>query len=148
MIRMSLSKPKNGNGSPATSSPAPKHFHIMNHVKYEHMVAGVSGGVASTLVLHPLDLLKVRFAVNDGSVTARPQYQGLKNAVAMIVKEEGYRGLYRGVTPNCWGAGAAWGFYFLLSVSVCDAILVVFFMFTKQSYPLVSFTVTTPSKHT
>ena len=31
-------------------------------VKYEHLVAGVSGGVASTLILHPLDLLKIRFA--------------------------------------------------------------------------------------
>ncbi len=25
-----------------------------------HLVAGVSGGVASTLVLHPLDLVKIR----------------------------------------------------------------------------------------
>lgn len=117
---MSLSKPKNGNGSSSSGagsstpgSPS-KHFHLMNHIKYEHMVAGVSGGVASTLVLHPLDLLKVRFAVNDGSVAARPQYHGLTSAVSMILKEEGYKGLYRGVTPNCWGAGAAWGFYFLL----------------------------------
>ena len=30
--------------------------------KYEHLLAGVSGGVVSTVVLHPLDLLKVRFA--------------------------------------------------------------------------------------
>lgn len=26
-----------------------------------HMVAGVSGGVVATLVLHPLDLVKIRF---------------------------------------------------------------------------------------
>jgi hypothetical protein len=25
-----------------------------------HMVAGVSGGVASTIALHPLDLIKIR----------------------------------------------------------------------------------------
>ncbi len=31
-------------------------------IRYEHLVAGMSGGVVSTLVLHPLDLLKVRFA--------------------------------------------------------------------------------------
>ena len=116
MNRMSLSKPKNGNGSgtPSPGGSVVKQFQFLNHVKYEHLVAGVSGGVASTLVLHPLDLLKVRFAVNDGTVTDRPQYSGLRNAVTMIVKEEGYKGLYRGVTPNCWGAGAAWGFYFLL----------------------------------
>lgn len=34
----------------------------LSQLKFEHMIAGVSGGVASTLVLHPLDLLKVRLA--------------------------------------------------------------------------------------
>jgi len=33
--------------------------------------------------------------------------------VSTILREEGIRGLYRGVTPNCVGAGASWGFYFL-----------------------------------
>jgi len=31
-------------------------------MRYEHFVAGISGGVVSTLLLHPLDLLKIRFA--------------------------------------------------------------------------------------
>ena len=30
-----------------------------------------------------------------------------------IVKSEGYRGLYRGVTPNVLTAGSSWGSYFL-----------------------------------
>ena len=30
-------------------------------LKWEHLAAGVSGGVTSTLVLHPLDLVKIRF---------------------------------------------------------------------------------------
>ena len=29
--------------------------------RYEHLAAGMSGGVISTLVLHPLDLLKIRY---------------------------------------------------------------------------------------
>ncbi|KAI2797831.1 hypothetical protein BLOT_015251 [Blomia tropicalis] len=87
-------------------------------VKYEHLVAGISGGVASTLALHPLDLLKVRLAVNDGQVVTRPQYTGLTNAVVTIFRQEGIRGFYRGVTPNCWGAGASWGFYFLFYNSI------------------------------
>lgn len=37
-------------------------FKLFSHVKYEHLVAGVSGGVTSTLLLHPLDLIKIRFA--------------------------------------------------------------------------------------
>ncbi|GBL81085.1 Mitochondrial folate transporter/carrier [Araneus ventricosus] len=51
--------------------------------------------------------------VNDGQLLTRPHYHGLGNAVSTIIKEEGIQGLYRGVTPNCWGAGASWGFYFL-----------------------------------
>ena len=30
-------------------------------IQWEHMAAGLSGGVVSTLALHPLDLIKVRF---------------------------------------------------------------------------------------
>ena len=33
-------------------------------VRLEHLFAGITGGVVSTLVLHPLDLLKIRFAGN------------------------------------------------------------------------------------
>ncbi|XP_063601905.1 solute carrier family 25 member 32-like [Penaeus indicus] len=84
-------------------------------VRYEHLVAGVSGGVASTLILHPLDLLKIRFAVSDSSATAtKPHYTGLTQALGQILRHEGIKGLYRGVTPNVWGAGSAWGLYFLL----------------------------------
>lgn len=35
---------------------------VLSHMKYEHLVAGVSGGVTSSVLLHPLDLIKVRFA--------------------------------------------------------------------------------------
>ncbi|XP_023224437.1 mitochondrial folate transporter/carrier-like isoform X1 [Centruroides sculpturatus] len=87
-------------------------FKLLSHIKYQHLVAGIGGGLTSTLILHPLDLLKIRFAVNDG-LKNRPKYHNLRNAVSQIVREEGVKGLYRGVVPNCWGAGTAWGFYFL-----------------------------------
>lgn len=105
---------------------------ILNHIKYEHLLAGVSGGAISTLILHPLDLMKIRFAgiwncnsemssftsafnvsVSDGR-TSIPQYSSLTNAFYTIIKQEGVRGLYRGVAPNVWGSGSAWGCYFLL----------------------------------
>ena len=35
---------------------------VFTHVRIENLVAGLSGGVVSTLVLHPLDLVKIRFA--------------------------------------------------------------------------------------
>ncbi|XP_054156498.1 mitochondrial folate transporter/carrier-like isoform X2 [Oppia nitens] len=96
-------------GAASSASSVPK---FLSHVKYEHLIAGIAGGVVSTLVLHPLDLLKIRLAVNDGQ-KVRPNYQGLVNTITTIAKHEGVKGLYRGVTPNCWGAGISWGFYFL-----------------------------------
>ncbi|KAG8224428.1 hypothetical protein J437_LFUL001378 [Ladona fulva] len=125
--------------SGSSSSRGPRT--LFSHVRYEHLLAGISGGVASTLILHPLDLLKIRFAdkffsyhvddrgfsgVNDGrsgvvrvgggvaeAAAVRPQYRSLAGAISTIVQQEGFRGLYRGVTPNVWGSGSAWGFYFL-----------------------------------
>lgn len=53
--------------------------------------------------------------VNEGQgTTARPEYRGMVHAVRTIVKNTGFLGLYQGVTPNVWGAGLSWGFYFLL----------------------------------
>lgn len=34
----------------------------LSRFKYEYFVAGISGGVVSTLTLHPLDLIKIRLA--------------------------------------------------------------------------------------
>lgn len=54
-------------GSPGSSTPFSITGHIQqvySHVKIENLVAGLSGGVVSTLVLHPLDLVKIRFAGN------------------------------------------------------------------------------------
>lgn len=87
---------------------------FLSGVRHEHLVAGVGGGLVSTLVLHPLDLLKIRFAVHDGQPgSQRPHYAGLSSAVRSIAGTEGgVRGLYAGVTPNLVGAGSAWGLYF------------------------------------
>lgn len=101
-----MSPMKTSNGTPVANT------RLLSHLKYEHFVAGISGGVISTLMLHPLDLIKTRFAVNDGHTRTGPQYKGLKSAIEQIVKTEGVRGLYKGVTPNVLGSGGAWGCYF------------------------------------
>ncbi|XP_057665625.1 mitochondrial folate transporter/carrier-like [Diorhabda carinulata] len=90
-----------------------KEVSLLSQLKYEHLIAGISGGVTSTLILHPLDVIKIRFAVNDGRLQSVPKYTGIVNAFTTIFNREGIRGLYQGVTPNVWGAGASWGLYFL-----------------------------------
>merc|ERR1711931_575326 len=54
---------------------------LVKNVRFEHLAAGVSGGVVSTLVCHPLDLIKVRFQVYEGHSLSnpkvvRPEYRG------------------------------------------------------------------------
>ncbi|KAF7665949.1 hypothetical protein LDENG_00125610 [Lucifuga dentata] len=112
------SSPKHGNDNvnitKTTPSSEPGFGHvqqIFSHVKLGNLVAGLSGGVISTLVLHPLDLVKIRFAVSDG-LELRPKYTSILNCMKSIWQQEGLRGLYQGVTPNVWGAGASWGLYF------------------------------------
>ncbi|XP_004077651.1 mitochondrial folate transporter/carrier [Oryzias latipes] len=97
-------------GPPAVAAPG-RLQQVFSHVKVENLIAGLSGGVVSTLVLHPLDLVKIRFAVSDG-LELRPQYRGIMHCMKSVWALEGLRGLYQGATPNIWGAGASWGLYF------------------------------------
>lgn len=109
VLGMSVSRPPSGRFHDSAAYKS-----VFRHVQWQHLAAGVSGGVVATLILHPLDLVKVRFQVNEGlNIAQRPQYTGLINAISSIVKQHGVRGLYQGVTPNVWGAGASWGLYFL-----------------------------------
>jgi solute carrier family 25 folate transporter 32 len=83
-------------------------------LRYEHLVAGIAGGVTSTLITHPFDLIKLRLAVHDGkSSTLRPKYRGLFHAFSSILRQEGVRNLYRGASANVVGNGTSWGLYFL-----------------------------------
>ena len=45
----------------SNSSRPPGLMNLVGHVQVRHMIAGMSGGVVSTLLLHPLDLLKIRY---------------------------------------------------------------------------------------
>nr|XP_023025101.1 mitochondrial folate transporter/carrier-like [Leptinotarsa decemlineata] len=99
--------------SAITKTSVDQEVSLFSQIKYQHLVAGMSGGVTSTIILHPLDVIKIRFAVNDGRLQSTPKYNGIANAFATIYRQEGFKGLYRGVTPNVWGAGSSWGLYFL-----------------------------------
>ncbi|KAH8849225.1 Mitochondrial folate transporter/carrier [Schistosoma japonicum] len=87
---------------------------ILDKTQWQNLVAGVAGGVASVLILHPLDLAKVRLQVNEGTgvVAYRPKTTGTIRTLYEIVRSRGLRGLYLGLTPNAIGAGSSWGLYF------------------------------------
>ncbi len=76
-----------------------------------HLIAGILSGVATSFLLHPLDVLKVRYQVQDGVVHAL-RYRSLAGAVRDVHASEGLRGFYRGMAPALVGSGASWGLYF------------------------------------
>jgi solute carrier family 25 (mitochondrial folate transporter), member 32 len=74
------------------------------------MIAGFAGGVASTSLLLPLDIVKLRLQVTE---SANPQRRfRFFRILGGIVKYEGIRGLYQGWTPAVLGSAASWGGYF------------------------------------
>jgi solute carrier family 25 folate transporter 32 len=65
--------------------------------------------------MNPLDLLKVEFQLS----TCEPEGgigRGIWFALRDIHASEGWRGLYRGPSPNIAGNASSWGLYFLLYV--------------------------------
>jgi solute carrier family 25 folate transporter 32 len=92
---------------------------VLATIQYNQFLAGLSGGVVSSLILHPFDLVKIRFQVTETKVSIqntslpyRPHYTSLFDAFRSIYREKGLiRGLYQGVTPNVLGNGMSWGLY-------------------------------------
>ncbi|KAL3091203.1 hypothetical protein niasHS_004137 [Heterodera schachtii] len=78
---------------------------------YEHFIGGVAGGLTSTAICHPFDLLKVRFSANEGSAL-RPQYTSYWDATRSIFAANGMRGLYRGLSAAAIASPISWGLYF------------------------------------
>ncbi|EGO01458.1 hypothetical protein SERLA73DRAFT_176733 [Serpula lacrymans var. lacrymans S7.3] len=78
----------------------------------DHAAAGLGAGVVAVLCMHPLDLLKVKLQVS----TEKPQ-GGVGKQIWLALKDikvkEGWKGLYRGVSPNIAGNASSWGLYFL-----------------------------------
>lgn len=73
-------------------------------------ISGVLGGSASTILLYPLDLVKVRWQVAE----AAPHRRSIVSAVRGVVRHEGVKGLYQGLTPALVGSALSWGGYFFL----------------------------------
>ena len=83
----------------------------MGDTSKTHMLAGASAGFVATALLHPLDLIKTRFHVQEHGSRRLPMYQGIIDACQKIVRLEGARGLYSGLWPNVVCNTASWGIY-------------------------------------
>ncbi|XP_062102484.1 folate transporter 1, chloroplastic isoform X2 [Humulus lupulus] len=80
--------------------------------QWENATAGAVAGFATVAAMHPLDVVRTRFQVNDGRVTNLPTYKSTVHAVFTITRLEGLRGLYAGFSPAVIGSTISWGLYF------------------------------------
>ncbi|KAI5807457.1 mitochondrial carrier domain-containing protein [Peziza echinospora] len=71
----------------------------------------VSGGVAQSFT-YPFDVLRRRFQVNTMSGLGY-QYKGFFDAIRIIIKTEGIRGMYKGLLPNLLKVAPSIGSSFL-----------------------------------
>ena len=105
------------------------------------LIAGTLGGAASTILLYPLDLIKVRLQVNESSLSSsstsnldpnHKQHQQQQNILRKrgigrssgnvkfvqmirgVIRHEGLIGLYSGMTPAIVGSAVSWGGYFFI----------------------------------
>lgn len=70
---------------------------------WQRGIAGASAGMIGQFIASPADLVKVRMqAAGKGQ---GPKYKNIADAFGQIVKEHGFRGLWKGWLPNVQRAG-------------------------------------------
>lgn len=86
---------------------------------WESPVSGAGAGLASGIVTCPLDVIKTKLQAqggfsasrSSGSQPAKQVYRGVVGSARTIFKEEGIRGLYRGLGPMLMGYLPTWAVY-------------------------------------
>ncbi|KAJ0982346.1 hypothetical protein J5N97_010601 [Dioscorea zingiberensis] len=87
--------------------------------KWENATAGAVAGFATVAALHPLDVVRTRFQVNDGRYANLPAYKNTGHAIYSIARTEFF--IFRALGairwfffPALFGSSVSWGLYFFL----------------------------------
>ncbi|TFK24413.1 mitochondrial NAD transporter [Coprinopsis marcescibilis] len=75
------------------------------------MLAGAGGGLVASIATCPLDVVKTKLQAQR-IVQGQDGYQGSLGIVKTILRENGIRGLYRGLGPTILGYLPTWAIYF------------------------------------
>ncbi|KAI8388760.1 mitochondrial carrier domain-containing protein [Radiomyces spectabilis] len=82
------------------------------HENLKHSIAGAGAGIVSSIVTCPLDVVKTRLQNQGKLEPGMIVYRGTVGTLSRIWKEEGIRGLYRGLGPMLVGYLPTWAIYF------------------------------------
>ncbi|CDJ55988.1 mitochondrial carrier domain-containing protein, putative [Eimeria maxima] len=93
--------------------PTGSPFLISSNLSWEDrpkLAAGASGAAAllTCCALHPFDLIKTRMQVAAVSGGAIPSYGSTRRAITRIYKQEGLRGLWKGVGVTAAASSTSW----------------------------------------
>jgi solute carrier family 25 folate transporter 32 len=97
-------------------------FSLELSTKQVSMLCGASSGVTSGLVTCPLDVIKTKLQA-QGAFRIKPQpmgasgsdvYRGMVGTGRTIIRQDGLRGLYRGLLPMTLGYVPTWGIYMMV----------------------------------
>lgn len=82
--------PVRGDGRPTKDAPP-----------LARMISGATAGCTACVVCYPLDLVRTRLTTE---LPGQEYYKGITDAFAKIVKNEGFTGLYAGISPTLFVA--------------------------------------------
>ncbi|KAI9235088.1 MAG: mitochondrial carrier domain-containing protein [Podila humilis] len=106
--------PAAGPGATATTT------HLKGPGPMVHFFAGGLCGVFSWLVVFPIDLVKS--VIQKEVLATHPKYIGALDCARDIVRREGVRGLYRGLSVTCYRAMPIHSLNFLVYEAVMDYV--------------------------
>lgn len=78
--------------------------------RWDQFIAGALAGAGTTSILHPLDLLKVRFQVDTSMAKSSQNFLTFRHLVHLAKT----RGLYQGFQANLIANVSTWGTYFFI----------------------------------
>jgi solute carrier family 25 (mitochondrial folate transporter), member 32 len=95
-----------------------KPVHSLNQpseqiVLWISLLSGAGAGLICSILCSPLDVVKVRMQV-QGSLGIKKYNGGVISTIAMIYREEGIRGTFKGIGPALITAPLFWGVYWPL----------------------------------
>jgi len=84
------------------------------------MIAGAGGGLVASVATCPLDVVKTKLQAQR-AVQGQRGYLGILDTVKDILRENGLKGMYRGLGPTILGYLPTWAIYFTVYDSIKGA---------------------------